>query len=125
MPIDLSVGTLDLGDLNQDGEINIVDIVLLVGIIIEPDNPPSNVEFTAGDYNQDGEINVVERMKLLDSNIGGEGNGGVILKESHLGRDSLVGTIMILNLLVRENKSLNKIYRLYRVGQVNVYLEKM
>ena len=54
-----------LGDLNQDGEINVVDIVLLVGIILEPDNPPSDIEFTAGDYNQDGEINVVDIVQLV------------------------------------------------------------
>ena len=44
-----------------------------------------------------GEINVVKKMIEIDSNIGGEGNGGVILKEAHLGRDSLVGVAMILN----------------------------
>ena len=54
-----------LGDLNQDGEINVVDIVLLVGIILEPDNPPSDIEFTAGDYNQDGEINVVDIVQVV------------------------------------------------------------
>ena len=35
-----------------------------------------------------GEINVVQKMLALNSELGGEGNGGVILKESHLGRDS-------------------------------------
>lgn len=44
-----------------------------------------------------GEINVVEEMKLQDSQIGGEGNGGVILNESHLGRDSVVATALVLN----------------------------
>ena len=44
-----------------------------------------------------GEINVVQKMLALNSELGGEGNGGVILKESHLGRDSLVGAAMILN----------------------------
>ncbi len=34
-----------------------------------------------------GEINVVKRMKEENANLGGEGNGGVILKEAHLGRD--------------------------------------
>ena len=43
-----------------------------------------------------GEINVVQKMLALNSELGGEGNGGVILKESHLGRDSLVGVAMIL-----------------------------
>ena len=59
-----------------------------------------------------GEINVVKKMQSVKSLIGGEGNGGIILKESHLGRDSLVGAIMILNLLTLEDKTLNQIYRL-------------
>lgn len=56
-----------------------------------------------------GEINVVEKMKELKSNIGGEGNGGVILKESHLGRDSLVASALVLNHLAQSNLSINKI----------------
>ena len=56
-----------------------------------------------------GEINVVEKMKELGSAIGGEGNGGVILKESHLGRDSLVASALVLNHLAQSNLSLNKI----------------
>ncbi len=56
-----------------------------------------------------GEINVVKEMKKNGSLIGGEGNGGVILKESHLGRDSLVGTALILNLICNENIDINKI----------------
>ena len=60
-----------------------------------------------------GEINVVKKMEEMGSLIGGEGNGGIILKESHLGRDSLVGSMIILNLLAKENKSLNEIYNLF------------
>ena len=56
-----------------------------------------------------GEINVVEKMKELGSDIGGEGNGGVILRESHLGRDSLVASALILNHLAQSNLPLNKI----------------
>ena len=52
-----------------------------------------------------GEINVVEKMKELDSVIGGEGNGGVILKESHLGRDSLVASALVLNHLAQSDTS--------------------
>ena len=33
-----------------------------------------------------GEINVVNKMNEVNSNFGGEGNGGVILRECHLGR---------------------------------------
>ena len=56
-----------------------------------------------------GEINVVEKMKELESTIGGEGNGGVILEESHLGRDSLVASALILNHLAQSNIPFDKI----------------
>ena len=56
-----------------------------------------------------GEINVVEKMKELGSTIGGEGNGGVILEESHLGRDSLVASALILNHLAQSNIPFDKI----------------
>ena len=56
-----------------------------------------------------GEINVVEKMKELESTIGGEGNGGVILKESHLGRDSLVASALILNHLAQSDIPFDKI----------------
>ncbi|HET6511319.1 MAG TPA: phosphoglucosamine mutase, partial [Candidatus Kapabacteria bacterium] len=46
-----------------------------------------------------GEINVAKKMKELDSVIGGEGSGGVILPAVHLGRDSLVGVALALGAL--------------------------
>lgn len=49
-------------------------------------------------------------MIELGANFGGEGNGGVILKEAHLGRDSLVGVTMVLNRMVQNKKSLSEIY---------------
>ena len=50
-----------------------------------------------------GEINVVEKMKKENSKFGGEGNGGIILKESHLGRDAIVGTALILDWLSKKH----------------------
>ena len=57
-----------------------------------------------------GEINVVQKMLAHNSELGGEGNGGVILKESHLGRDSLVGAAMILNRMSQEETKISKIH---------------
>ena len=57
-----------------------------------------------------GEINVVQKMLEVGSELGGEGNGGVILKEAHLGRDSLVGVAMILNRMSQDNKSISEIH---------------
>ena len=54
-----------------------------------------------------GEAHVVKKMNELNIAIGGEGNGGVILKEVHLGRDSLVAISMILNLLSSSGKSIS------------------
>jgi phosphomannomutase len=46
-------------------------------------------------------------MNELNIPIGGEGNGGVILEEVHLGRDSLVAISMILSLLSFSGKSIS------------------
>ena len=71
-----------------------------------------------------GEINVVKRMIEIGSNIGGEGNGGVILKEAHLGRDSLVGVAMILNRLSQDaDKSISEIYN--TLPQFNIVKDKV
>ena len=57
-----------------------------------------------------GEINVVNKMNDLGANFGGEGNGGVILKECHLGRDSLVAVTMVLNRMSQSESSLSSIF---------------
>ena len=59
-----------------------------------------------------GEINVVNKMNEVNSNFGGEGNGGVILRECHLGRDSLVAVTLILNRMSQSNESLSTIHQL-------------
>jgi phosphomannomutase len=56
-----------------------------------------------------GEVNVAVRMRDDGSPIGGEGNGGVILSEVHLGRDAPVGAALLLQLLHEENRSLSDI----------------
>ena len=57
-----------------------------------------------------GEINVVQKMLEVGADFGGEGNGGVILKEAHLGRDSLVGVAMILNRMTQNKKPISEIH---------------
>ena len=52
-----------------------------------------------------GEANVARAMQAAEAVIGGEGNGGVMLPDLHLGRDAPVGTILILDLLAREGCS--------------------
>lgn len=58
-----------------------------------------------------GEINVSKKMKEINSLIGGEGNGGIILPDSHLGRDSLVGAALILQFLVDGDEKLSEKYK--------------
>ena len=83
------------------------------------ENNDSKVQRTAV-----GEINVVKRMIEIGSNIGGEGNGGVILKEAHLGRDSLVGVAMILNRLSQDaDKSISEIHN--TLPQFNIVKDKV
>src|SRR5204863_4936871 len=56
-----------------------------------------------------GEVNVAVRMREEDAPVGGEGNGGVILSEVHLGRDAPVGAALVLQLLHEDNQSLSQI----------------
>jgi phosphomannomutase len=60
-----------------------------------------------------GEVNVATRMRSENAPVGGEGNGGVILSEVHLGRDAPLGAALILQLLLEENKSLSEIVASY------------
>lgn len=56
-----------------------------------------------------GEVNVAVRMRDERAPVGGEGNGGVILRELHLGRDAPVGAALILQLLHEEGRPLSEI----------------
>jgi phosphomannomutase len=58
-----------------------------------------------------GEINVVEEMKKRDALIGGEGNGGVISPEVHLGRDSLAGIGYILEMMSARGQKISEIMK--------------
>jgi phosphomannomutase len=60
-----------------------------------------------------GEVNVATRMRTEKAPVGGEGNGGVILSEMHLGRDAPLGAAIILQLLLEEGKPLSEIVASY------------
>jgi len=63
------VGVTDIclpdGDINSDGEVNILDVVVLVNIVLglEEENP-------AGDLNQDSVINVLDIILLVNIILG-------------------------------------------------------
>ena len=52
--------TSDTGDLNQDDQINILDIVLLVNLVLE------NSYNEIGDINNDGTLNILDVIQLLN-----------------------------------------------------------
>jgi phosphomannomutase len=58
-----------------------------------------------------GEVNVAVRMRKEKAPVGGEGNGGVILSEVHLGRDAPVAMALILQLLADEGGPLSRIVK--------------
>ncbi|HEY0304174.1 MAG TPA: phosphoglucosamine mutase [Longimicrobiales bacterium] len=58
-----------------------------------------------------GEINVARRMEAEGAVIGGEGNGGVILPDVHLTRDSAVATSLVLQTLLESNKTVAELVR--------------
>jgi phosphomannomutase len=55
-----------------------------------------------------GEVNVALRMKLERAVIGGEGNGGVILPELHLGRDAPLGVALLLQLMLEDPRPISR-----------------
>ncbi len=56
-----------------------------------------------------GEVNVALRMRDERAAVGGEGNGGVILPELHLGRDAPLGAAVVLQLLLEEGRPLSAV----------------
>ena len=49
-----------LGDMNSDGELNVLDIVSLVNIILSGETDP------LGDVNLDGDINILDVVILVN-----------------------------------------------------------
>jgi len=56
-----------------------------------------------------GEINVAKKMREVGAVIGGEGNGGVILPDIHLGRDAPIGIALTLQHLAEYGGSLSEL----------------
>ena len=63
IPVSLEVldDSLILGDINEDGLVNVLDVVSLVNIIL------NNYDFNQnGDVNQDGFLNVLDVVVLVN-----------------------------------------------------------
>ena len=54
-----------LGDVNNDGSIDVLDIVLVVGIILDTYDP-TDTQLLASDLNIDGDINVLDIVLIVD-----------------------------------------------------------
>ncbi len=80
------------GDINQDGFVNVSDIVAMVGIILESLPPATPCELSVGDLVLDGTLNVIDIVALVD----------LILNPRLTSRDSVSEAR-----LVQENNSLS------------------
>lgn len=60
-----------------------------------------------------GEVNVAVKMRSAGAVVGGEGNGGVILPDLHLGRDAPLAAALILQLLHESNGTLSAVVAQY------------
>jgi phosphomannomutase len=60
-----------------------------------------------------GEVNVALRMREERAVVCGEGNGGVILPELHLGRDAPLAAALVLQLLAEGEETLSQIVSRY------------
>jgi hypothetical protein len=59
-----------LGDLNFDGQLNISDVVLVINMILQPDDVYIPEMYTAADLNEDGVINVLDVIGLVGEILG-------------------------------------------------------
>ena len=54
-----------IGDVNQDNNINIQDIIIMIGFILINDYP-NELELLASDLNEDNSINVLDIVMVVD-----------------------------------------------------------
>lgn len=75
-----------------------------------------------------GESHVVSAMKRFGASFGGEGGGGVIDPEVHLGRDSLVGIVRIVGAMRRRNMKLSELAgasKRYEMSKLKIEVARM
>ena len=67
---DISLYEYTQGDVNTDGVINVLDIVLTVNFVLGVD-APSNIQSSLADMNSDGILNILDVILLVNEVIGG------------------------------------------------------
>ena len=58
------------GDVNFDGTLNISDVVLIINIILSPDDVYAPEVLSAADMNQDGVVNVLDVISVVSEILG-------------------------------------------------------
>ena len=53
------------GDVNDDGELNVLDVVILVQFVLHQQIPEDD-QFYNGDLNNDGQLNVLDVVQLVN-----------------------------------------------------------
>ena len=61
-----SLAECDPGDINDDNNLDVSDLVRLVAIILGNGEVPSDIELCAADVNNDGQSNVQDVVTLVD-----------------------------------------------------------
>ena len=59
-----------IGDVNNDGSVDVLDIVRIVNIIVGNLPEPTGYELWAGDFNADGNLNVLDVIAIINVIIG-------------------------------------------------------
>ena len=63
IPISASIGNYLMGDLNNDGGVDILDVVRMVALILNNDG--SVYENIVADFNNDNEVNIMDVILLV------------------------------------------------------------
>ena len=60
------------GDVNEDGVVNVKDVIRTINIILKISLPMSDLSFVAADLNGDGEVTVEDLIQLINIILGTE-----------------------------------------------------
>lgn len=92
------IGGFVMGDVNNDGYINVTDVVLIIDQILEKN--PANFNTNAADVNADGYINVTDVVMVIDAVLGkvtlnraacADGEIGTVALSTFINLNSTVG----------------------------------
>ena len=57
---------IEFGDIDGNGQIDVIDVVLLISFILQ-EEIPSEIEFIASDFNQDGSLDVLDVVAIVET----------------------------------------------------------